>query len=399
MGRLIEGFWDCPYCDHKRIRGLEKICPNCNKPRGDLVKFYMDDPHNYIAEEKAKTISRNPDWVCSFCDSLNSNDVNICHVCMASKEESERNYFENQQKQREQKERMEKIFANTGEIEENDDVDVETPKQTNQYNRQNNNYRHRTDTFDYAKPTPDVVKKKPAKKSFFNKKFFIGAGIALATILLIVGLFALFMPKEAEGIVDSFSWERSISVEEYKTFNESDWHLPSGARLQYSQQEIKGYEQVLDHYETKTRTYTEEVLDHYEDYVSGYRDLGNGTFEEIISQRPVYRTETKTETYQEPVYRDEPIYATKYYYEIDRWTHAKYIKSSGNDKDPYWETYEYKSKEREGKKSEIYKITIITEDDKKETYSLDYDIWMKLQKGEIVKLKVYLGGRAELITE
>jgi hypothetical protein len=67
---------------------------------------------------------------------------------------------------------------------------------------------------------------------------------------------------------------------------------------------------------------------------------------EIISQRPVYRTETKTETYQEPVYRDEPIYATKYYYEIDIWQYAFSYNTSGNDKDPYWKEFELEELQR-----------------------------------------------------
>ena len=398
MGRLIEGFWDCPYCDHKRISGLVKVCPNCNKPRGDLVKFYMDGTKNYISEEKAKTISRNPDWVCSFCDSLNSDDVTICHVCNASKADSERNYFENQKKLQEQKKRMEQIYANSDAMKEDDSPiakETERSSNTSSYNQ---------DYLDYhpTYPTQNNSFATPAKKKnsiFKSKKFWGISAIVLASILLITGLVFLFLPKQAEGVVDGFSWERSISIEEYKTFQESDWSLPPGARLERTQTEIRGYEQVLDHYETKTRTYTEEVLDHYETVVVGYRDLGNGTFEEITEQKAVYRTETKTETYQDPVYRDEPIYATKYYYEIDRWTHSKYVKSSGNDKEPYWETYICKDKEREGTKSETYKITIVTDDGKQETYTLDFNVWNNLNKGDKVKLKVHFGGKAEIITD
>ena len=65
-------------------------------------------------------------------------------------------------------------------------------------------------------------------------------------------------------------------------------------------------------------------------------------------------TETKTETYQEPVYRDEPIYETKYYYEIDKWLHKEYIKTSGNDKEPVWGEYTLKDKERENGRTERY---------------------------------------------
>lgn len=385
MGKLIEGFWDCPYCGQKRIGGLTKTCPNCNTPRGKNIKFYMDDPTNYVTDDVAKKVSKNPDWLCTYCDSLNSDDLKICRVCGAEKEESKSDYFENRKKQEEHKRKVENAYTTTS---------TSVAEQKNSF--PNNNFsKNSSDNF-----SPNTKHNKPVKKkkSFSSKFLKIGA-ISLAAILLITGLVCLFMPKTQEGIVDSFSWSRSIEVEEYKTVQESDWSVPPGGRTLYTQREIKTYEQVLDHYETKTRTYTEEVLDHYEDYVSGHRDLGNGMFEEIISQRPVYRTETKTETYQEPVYRQEPVYATKYYYEIDKWMHKDYVKTSGSDKDPYWGEYTFKDKEREGTKSEDYKIHITNKDGKKKEYSVDFDVWNKLNQGDSVKLKVYIGGKAELITE
>ena len=68
MGRLIEGLWDCPYCDTKGIRGRERVCPVCSKERGEHTKFYMGNPDDYVVPEaEAKKISKEPDWVCAFC--------------------------------------------------------------------------------------------------------------------------------------------------------------------------------------------------------------------------------------------------------------------------------------------------------------------------------------------
>ena len=101
--RLVEGFWDCPYCGRKRISGLEREC-SCGAERGEDVKFYMDGVH-YIDDETAKTISKNPDWLCSYCGALVSDNDDTCHNCGASKSESEMNYFQNREKieQRENK--------------------------------------------------------------------------------------------------------------------------------------------------------------------------------------------------------------------------------------------------------------------------------------------------------
>ena len=398
MGRLIEGFWDCPYCDKKHIRGLTTVCPNCDTPRGDMVKFYMDDPNNVIEEEQAKKISKNPDWLCDFCLTLNNDDFSECQNCGAPKDKSKMNYFENRQKVD-----MQKAKRN----QQNLAPQQEFPSDRKSISQDQQPYRNTTtsspsvnDSYQQSKTQRNTYNPKPkAPQKKKAPKILAISAIALVAVLLLTGLISLFIPKEQSGTVDSFAWEYSIAVEEYKTFQESDWSLPPGARLSYSQQEIKGYERVLDHYETKTRTYTEQVLDHYETVVTGYKDNGNGTFSEITSQQPVYRTETKTETYQEPVYRDEPIYATKYYYEIDRWAYKKSIKTSADGKEPYWGTYSFSTNEREGSRTETYKITIITEEDERKEYTVDKDVWNKLQKGDTVKLKVYITGHADLITD
>lgn len=140
--------------------------------------------------------------------------------------------------------------------------------------------------------------------------------------------------------------ERVISIEDYKTVEESGWSLPSNARLQNSNTEIRTYNKVFDHYETRTRQISEQVLDHYETRVTGTRDLGNGYFEEITTQVPIYRTEYRTETYQEPVYRNEPVYDTKYYYEIEKWVVTRSVKTSGNDKEATWGDVVLVGKER-----------------------------------------------------
>ena len=75
MGKLVEGLWDCPFCDNKRIRAGQKTCPNCGHPQDENTKFYMPDAIEYVSEEKAAKISRNPDWQCSFCGSLNSDNL------------------------------------------------------------------------------------------------------------------------------------------------------------------------------------------------------------------------------------------------------------------------------------------------------------------------------------
>lgn len=187
------------------------------------------------------------------------------------------------------------------------------------------------------------------------------------------------------------SWERSIDIERYQTVDESGWSLPVGARLHYSQEEFSHYEQVLDHYETKTRQVAKERISGYEEYVTGYRDLGNGYFEETTSSRPIYETYYETETYEEPVYRDEAVYRTKYYYEIDKWLYERSVKTNGTDKEPYWGEVNLNSDERVSSERENYTILGLNKKEKEQSISLSYKDWNSLEVGQTVKLKVSLG--------
>lgn len=175
--------------------------------------------------------------------------------------------------------------------------------------------------------------------------------------------------------------------------------LPDGARLQYTRNEVKTYKDVLDHYKTVTETRTRRVIDHYEKR-SSYKNLGNGYFEEHTKNVPVYMTETYTENVQKPVYRQEPVYATKYYYEIDRWTVTDTAKSSGHGQNPSWPKPKLKDGQRTGDKNEHYFVTATYQKKKDETetekYEMAFSEWNELKKGEEIKLKIDVGGFAEI---
>ena len=367
MGKLIEGLWDCPFCDNKRIKAGQKTCPLCGHPQDENTKFYMPDAIEYVSEEKAAKISRNPDWQCSFCGSLNSDNLNICKNCGATKEDSERNYFEIRKQEEEKKRKKEE------------------KKETHQKNT--------------AKSAPKKKEKKKKQKKSLMKRALLFLGIFA---VIIFGMMSCLAPKVKNVTIDGFDWERTIDIEEIVTHNESDWQLPDDARLQYTKNEIKSYEQVIDHYEKVTETKTRRVIDHYEDEVS-HVDLGNGYFEEKTKSVPVYKDETYTETTNKPVYRQEPVYATKYYYEIDRWTVVDTAKNSGRDQNPAWPEPKLKDNQRTGTKDEHYFVTATYEkkEGKTETerYEMDFSEWKELKKGEKTDLKIDAAGFAEINKE
>lgn len=375
MGRIIEGVWDCRYCGAKKVRGGLRECPQCGHPRDEGITFYIDNPQNYVYdEEKAAKARRGPDWACPACNCFNSADSTVCMGCGTPRDSESKDYFQKQEALHAAEQRI--------------------------YQREEQAWQayHPEYTPPEREPETTYTPLKPKKKISW-RKILIPTISVLLMLALIVGLVSCLIPHEVSGTVMEMEWSRSVEIEEYKTVRESGWSIPSGGRKISQSEEIHHYDQVLDHYETKTRTHTEQVLDHYEEYVSGYRDLGNGHFEEITSQRPVYRTETRTETYQEPVYKQVPVYQTKYVYDIDKWVHKSYEKTSGHDKAPYWSDYTCKSKEREGTRSETYSITVQDEKGKTKDYTLSFEQWNTLSNGQTVHMKANAFGVAELVFE
>lgn len=337
MGKIITGCWDCQYCGTTRISGDLRDCPNCGRPRDKDVKFYIGDPANY-AEDPDK-VSKDPDWLCPYCDSLNPASERVCQSCGAVRDQNTADYFENQRQRAEEKARVE----------------------------------------------AGTMQQKPqaAAPSARGKKPLIFLIIAAALIALVV---FLVMPKKASLEIATLNWERTVEVEHYTEVEDSDWYLPEEAYNVTRTTEIYGYEQVFDHYETRSRQVAEQVFDGYDTSYS-YRDLGNGHFEQVENRTPKYRTEYRTETYQEPIYRNEPIYKTRYHFLIMRWVTDHVEATAGENDEPYYASIEVSDTVREGARTEKYWLT----DTEGKTYDISYDLWKNLEAGQKINAKVQYG--------
>lgn len=396
MGKIIENFWDCQYCNSINILGRYRECPNCGRPRGDNTRFNMRDPKNYVDEETAKNISRNPDWYCEFCNSLNGDKDDTCKSCGASRYESKRTYFDmvkaEENKEKEEGSRCGRDKINSSSIISVSDKEEKLIKEDAVTSYFTNNH----SKYNIKRNAENKI------KNFINKislkKALAVAGGSLLTIFLLGVLIYAITPKKDVLNVIEIGWDRSISIEELKTVNESDWRLPPGARLHYTQEEIYDYEKVIDHYDIVTEEKTRTVIDYYDD-ITSYTDLGNGYSEEITTQVPVYKTETYTEPHEEPVYRLDPIYKTKYYYEIDKWVYGRSVKTSGLDKNPYWGDVVLDDKERRGGSTESYYIIATNSKGKSEKYYLSYSDWANINQGDTLNVIVYIFNRIKIVDE
>lgn len=389
--RKFEGLWDCKYCGAKAIGGLTKHCPMCGHPQDKGTRFYPGEQKRYLEDDIAKEYGKGADWICPYCDSLNRVHFKYCANCGGNKEEATEDYFNRGDSKTETEEVIDLDTCSFEELEralEENELDEDTSVSEDTEEHIDEEY---TDNYNLYNSINEP------KKSF--KDFIEESRCSLTLgfyILIVIGILAtVFWPRVYTGNILHKEWSRDIQIEEYRTLNESGWTVPAGGRVYDQRTEIHHYDKVIDHYETKTKQVPESVLDGYDTKVTHHNN-GDGTFTERTTQVPRYKTVYRTETYQDPVYKDVPRYQTKYYYQIDRWVIDRTEKSSGVDNEPYWPEYSLGEKERKGKESGQYSLVIGTE--KKEySYSLNLNEWQSYKKDETVKIKIVAGVVKEII--
>ena len=100
--------------------------------------------------------------------------------------------------------------------------------------------------------------------------------------------------------------------------------------------------------------------------------------------------ETRTETYQDPVYIQVPVYQTRYYYHLWRWEYARSVETSGTDNDPYYGEMNLSRKERENGRYEQYYLEAY--EGKKtgsvKTFSISGYLWDQVQIGSDIRVLV-----------
>ena len=340
------GRWDCNRCGHKGILGPKTECPNCGSDRPKDVQFYLADDNDIVREDTVLQQARaGADWRCAYCGQNNPATTTICKDCGHTRAETDatlavRDY-------------------STGEI-------PTSGKKARPVEQQ----------VAATAPSP--------RRKLLNKR---GCGIIALTGLVLLGVLLFFgRSKEISVTVEGFSWVREISTQQERLVEEEDWNVPSSGKQLSSFRAVHHYDKILSGYETRTRTEKRAVGT--EQYVCGKRDLGNGYFEDKYCDRTVY--ESYQEEYQEPVYRKEPVYRTKYRYSIYRWQKAPPLTAQGNDQNPSWpitDAVDQDPRRRTNKRSEQYSITVRDEKGATHEHEILFEKWQNLKKGASIKAK------------
>jgi hypothetical protein len=223
-----------------------------------------------------------------------------------------------------------------------------------------------------SRPVREVRDGTPAPAAPAKKPRAGCGGRLLATLLLLVtgfcatlGYFA-FRKTEERVSVAGFEWKREIEIEAFRKVRESAWEgeVPQGARILSRSREV--------HHREREQVATDKVK-------VGTRDLGNGFFEDVYEERPVYA--------------DRDVMATRVQYEIEEWVEDRTEKAEGGDQSPYWPDVRLASKEREGARRERY--VVLLQGRKLHQLELPQERWASLSQGQTLSA-VIRGGRTVL---
>lgn len=291
---LVFEYWDCDKCGQKAIRGDVRTCPSCGNARNENINFYLMEGKEEKVEDKSLSdkFKAGADWLCSFCETLNSVTDNTCLSCGASQESSKKNYFEIQK---------EKAVKEKKTVSENQQISNKD-------------------------------------KPFNWKKFGIWAIAILGSCL--TSLYFLGKTHDVAFQVIDVNWERTIPINRYTTLQLTDWEdeLKGEDIVKLKEtQEIRSYEdrQVG----TKTESYSES-----EEYQTGtrrecstsYESTGSGASKKITScdDVPIYSSRTVRKTREVPVYQKFPIYGNKIIYKANMYQPLREETLQGKDNDP-----------------------------------------------------------------
>jgi hypothetical protein len=178
--------------------------------------------------------------------------------------------------------------------------------------------------------------------------------------------------------IDHLEWKVLAKVQELQPMEESGWTVPEGAVVYKTQEEVKTHKVVG--YKTKYRT------EEYQEKIGYY----------LPTWRPRYETRTRKVAYKEPIL--EPVYATRYYYTIERWVNTKtVVLGEGRNSPCKYKAYECAENERVNVE-EQYTVWFAIGDHWQGIY-VDKEQWEALSVGQEVTVERNQYGVHKIIYE
>jgi hypothetical protein len=333
---VYEMMWDCKFCGTPKLLGkTHRFCPNCGAAQDPQTRYYPSDSEKIAVQDHQYV---GADLICGSCGTPNSASSHNCRQCGASLESAARASTLGEQ-----------VRAESVAFDSSGSRDVAKEK------------------FDAEMLRVGVTKPQGA---FGGKGKWILIGI-LAIVVLVIGFFAVsrLWTKNTSVYAVGHTWEREIQIEQMSAVSDNAWcdSMPSGAYSVTRRQEQRSTNRVADGEECSVRRV----------------DNGDGTFRQ---QREC-----------QPKYREEPVYDSKCYFTIDRWTSERTVNASGQSlsEAPYWpetnlsRTGSCLGCEREGARNDRYVVQFENRDNQN-TFEceVEEDRWNNMQEGTAWQIKI-----------
>jgi hypothetical protein len=310
--KIYEMLWDCEFCGSKKLLGkTHRHCPNCGATQDPARRYYPAESEKVAVQDHEYF---GADRVCPFCQTPNSAKATFCGNCGGALDGA-----------KEVTKRTTQIEGQSPVIDslQNAKLDFGAQKNPNSIPTNRSEDLAFKDS-NWIKPHP----KTPKWVVWMLSTLGVGS-------ISIIGL-GIFWTEKVNLKLTQHEWTRTIDIEQFKPVSDSSWcdSTPYDAYSISRRSEVRSYNQVADGEECHTVK----------------SDRGDGTYSESES------CSTK--------YRSEPVYDSKCYYKVDRWSFERAVTANGFglEKEPNWPNPTYKSCtgsigcERLGAKREKYVI-------------------------------------------
>lgn len=188
-----------------------------------------------------------------------------------------------------------------------------------------------------SRPPAPVPRRKPA----------VLIAVAALVLVAVAAVFLLTRGTEDKLRLQGGEWSRTIQVEHQELVRREAWidQVPAGGRVLRTWEAQRSTERV--------QVGTEKVK-------TGTKDLGNGFFQDVIEERPVFK--------------DRPIFGTKAEYQILEWKPYREALSKGGFTDkPVWADPALVPGDREGARVERAILRFVSTDPARQDQVLLYN--------------------------
>jgi hypothetical protein len=348
---IREGKWKCPGCGEVN-RGAVTQCAQCGATRDENTKFFLDeDAPEVTDQEELRKAEAGADWVCEYCGNASSALSPTCTGCGAPRSQKEKKH--------------------------GDVIPLGAP------------------AAGPAAPGPAPAGPGAAGPLLGLGMGAVGIFLLLSCLLCSVTSWLLFHTKSDTATVTQVSWERTVAVEDLRPTRREAWDgAPQGAYDVSHRREQRGTRRVQTG--THTEYASEQVRTGTRHVVVGHRDLGNGHFEDVTRDEPIYTTRQVPR--QVATYVDEPVFGEKYFFTLDEWQVVRTERKKGGTDGPAWPPVALDGKEREGARSELYLVTLRgTSAGERTLRAGDQEVWSRLQPGSTWRVDYSAAGRFDVL--